>query len=288
MDAPHVLHGVDFSSAPTRRKPIVVATGQVDATRPDTVRLQDFTLLPTLDDFAVWLSHPGPWTAAFDLPFGLPRELVDAQGWPGHARDRAPHPWARLIGHIAEQTRAELRTVFRAWCDARPPGHKFAHRDCDRVAGSSPSMKWVNPPVAWMLHAGTPRLLQSGAHLPGLHAGDPRRVALEAYPGHLARAVLGRRSYKSDTASMQTAERHAARADLLDALLAGEHPLGIRLAAEPALHRRMTEDGTADLLDAAICLLQAAWAWQRRESGWGLPAVVDPVEGWIAGIPPGG
>ena len=59
-------------------------------------------------------------------------------------------------------------------------------------------MKWVNPPVAFMLHAGVPLLIQAGVSLPGLHAADPRRVALEAYPGLLAREILGRRSYKSD------------------------------------------------------------------------------------------
>lgn len=60
-------------------------------------------------------------------------------------------------------------------------------------------MKWVNPPVAFMLHAGVPRLLEAGVVLPGLHepgatatAGNEdgttaRRVALEAYPGLLAR-----------------------------------------------------------------------------------------------------
>ena len=29
----------------------------------------------------------------------------------------------------------------------------------------------------------------------------------------------------------------------------------------------------------------AAWAWQRRDSGWGLPADIDPVEGWVLGAP---
>ena len=47
-------------------------------------------------------------------------------------------------------------------------------------AGSSPSMKWVNPPVAYMLHAGVPLLMGAGLHLPSLHAGDASRVALDA------------------------------------------------------------------------------------------------------------
>ena len=52
-------------------------------------------------------------------------------------------------------------------------------------------MKWVNPPVVLMLHAGAPRLLAANVTLPGLHRGDPSRIALEAYPGMLARAGDG-------------------------------------------------------------------------------------------------
>ena len=75
-------------------------------------------------------------------------------------------------------------------------------------------MKWVNPPVAYMLHAGLPLLLDAGVYLPGLMppgTGDAQRVALEAYPGLLAREVLQRRSYKSDDRAKQTPDRLIAR-----------------------------------------------------------------------------
>ena len=65
-------------------------------------------------------------------------------------------------------------------------------------------MKWVNPPVAYMLHAGVPPLIAAGVHLPGHHDGDAARVALEGYPGLLARELIGRRSYKSDERARQT------------------------------------------------------------------------------------
>ena len=68
-------------------------------------------------------------------------------------------------------------------------------------------MKWVNPPVAFMLHAGIGLLLDAGVQIATLHPGDPARVALEGYPGLLARELIGRRSYKSDTRAMQTPER---------------------------------------------------------------------------------
>lgn len=281
-----VLHGVDFSSAPSRRKPIVIAHGRIAALQPDVVNLEGFTRLETLASFRQWLNIPGPWIGAFDLPFGLPRELVDALRWPGHRGDHAPLPWERLILHVRHQSREQLRAIFRDFCAARPVGAKFAHRACDRPAGSSPSMKWVNPPVAWMLHAGAPLLLDADVTLPGLRTGDPDRVALEAYPGHAARAVLGRRSYKSDDRARQTDERESARGLLLTALELGRHPLGVRLQCTNEQREQMRLDPRGDALDAALCLLQAAWACSRQSAGYGLPETIDPVEGWIVSVLP--
>lgn len=266
-DVPALL-GVDFSSAPSRRKPITVAHGR--AVR-GLLRLETIEALPTLDGFSALLQRPGPWLGVFDLPFGLPRELVETLHWP---RD-----WAALIDHYAAMSRPAIREAFAAFCAARPVGRKFAHRACDGPAGSSPSMKWVNPPVAFMLHAGAPRLLAAGVHLPGLHRGDVTRVALEGYPGLLARELIGTRSYKSDERAKQTPERLIARKDLVDALEQGRSRLGLRLKLSHAQRDELVADATADRLDAVLCLMQAAWA--AVQPGHGLPGTVDPLEGWI-------
>lgn len=263
-----LLLGVDFSSAPTRRKPITVARGQ---RRGQVVLLQGLEELPTLEAFGVWLQQPGPWLGGFDFPFGLPRELVQALGW--------PLDWPGLMRHYAGLGRDEIRRQFAAFCAARPAGAKFAHRASDAPAGASPSMKWVNPPVAFMLHAGVPRLIAADVHIPGLRAGDPGRVALEAYPGLLARELLGRRSYKSDARARQTDERLIARKDLLEALEQGRSRLSLRLKLSHAQRDALVADASGDRLDAVLCLLQAAWAADRP--GWGLPAQIDPLEGWI-------
>jgi hypothetical protein len=194
-----------------------------------------------------------------------------------------PRCWAALIAHYAALSRDEIRDAFTAFCAARPAGRKFAHRVCDGPAGSSPSMKWVNPPVAWMLHAGVPRLIDAGVHLPALHEGDRQRVALEAYPGLLARELIGRRSYKSDERRKQTAERRTARNDLLDALEAGRSRLGLRLSLGHAQREALVADASGDRLDAVLCLVQAAWA--NTQPNYGLPPVVDPLEGWIVSAP---
>ncbi|MDP2819773.1 MAG: DUF429 domain-containing protein [Polaromonas sp.] len=268
-----LLIGCDFSSAPTRKKPIVLALG---ASRNGRLQLSKLVRLDSLDGFEAWLRQPAGWLGAFDFPFGLPRELVEQLGWPA--------AWPALMAHYAGLSRVEIRQTFAAFCDARPVGGKFAHRATDRPAGSSPSMKWVNPPVAYMLHAGVPRLLTAGVHLPGLHDGDRSRVALEAYPGLLAREVLGHRSYKSDDRLKQTPERLIARKDLITALEKGQTRLGLRLKLSHAQRDTLVDDGSGDELDAVLCLMQAAWAQTQHAQGapcYGLPAHMDPIEGWI-------
>ena len=118
------------------------------------------------------LRAPGPWVGGFDLPFGLPRELVETLGW--------PTDWAACMAHYARLSREQIRGSFAAFCDARPVGGKFAHRATDGPAGSSPSMKWVNPPVAFMLHAGVPRLIAAGLTLAALPA---LALDVETYAG---------------------------------------------------------------------------------------------------------
>src|SRR5207237_10743922 len=121
-------------------------------------------------------------------------------------------------------------------------------------------VKGVPPPVAYMLHAAVPLLLQAGVHLPGLHDGDVARVALEAYPGLLARELVERRSYKNDDRSKQTPERLIARKDIVTALEAGQTRLGLRLKLSNAQRDALVEDASGDSLDAVLCMVQAAWA----------------------------
>ena len=276
MTASPLLVGCDFSSSPTPRKPIVVALGHAKAGR---VQLQSLLRFDTLVSFADWLKQPQAWVGGFDLPFGLPRELVEHLQW--------PTDWLACMQHYSALSRADIRATFKAFCDARPVGGKFAHRATDTPAGSSPSMKWVNPPVAYMLHAGVPLLIEAGVTLPRLHvpvaSPESLRVALEAYPGLLARELIGNTSYKSDDKTKQTPERLIARKQLLQALEVGQTRLGLRLKLTHAQHDTLVDDASGDSLDAVLCMVQAAWAQAQHEKGdahYGLPAC-DPLEGWI-------
>ena len=268
------LLGCDFSSSPTARKNIVLAWG---AWRDKRLVLENLQACDSLLAFEQALHTPGPWVGGFDLPFGLPRELITQLNWPSQ--------WKPCIAHFASLTREQIRQTFKSFCDARPEGGKFAHRATDLPAGSSPSMKWVNPPVAYMLHAGLPLMLQAGLDFPGLHSGDKQRVALEAYPGWLARKLIGSRSYKSDDKAKQTAERLIARKDILQGLVSGQG--GVTLYLRPAQHDAVVADASGDKLDAVLCMVQAAMAQQCHEQGdmrYGLPKDMDTLEGWITGV----
>jgi hypothetical protein len=258
------IYGVDFTCAPRRAKPITVAYGLVEKSR---LTVEGVERMETFGQFEALLARPGPWVGGFDFPFSLPRELVRDLGWPA--------PWKGLVRHCASMSRQQFRDVLDAYRNTRQTGSRYAHRATDLPAGSSSPMKLVNPPVALMFQEGAPRILASGAHIPALLAGDARRVALEAYPGLLARGQLGvRESYKSDMRSEHTPARRAARQRIVEALKAGR-PLGIALKTRLDL----VSDGSADTLDAVICAVQAAWA--AGQPRYGLPARVPRAEGWI-------
>jgi hypothetical protein len=260
--------GVDFTSTPRRSKPIVVAHGRA---RRMGFHLDTLESLSDFEAFEGFLLRPGPWVGGFDFPFGLPRELLADLLW--------PNDWTRLVRFCAALSRAELRGILDGYRATRPVGRKYAHRATDGPAGSSSPMKLVNPPVALMFHEGAPRLAAAGLHVPGLAAGDRGRVALEAYPGLLARSIT-RASYKNDARGKQTPARRSARRRIVAALETGAARLGLRLGfARPALRRRLIDDASGDSLDAVLCALQAAWA--VRQPNYGMPARVLRGEGWI-------
>jgi hypothetical protein len=174
--------------------------------------------------------------------------------------------------------RKEFRQALDSYRAGRPVGRKYAHRATDYPAGSSSPMKLVNPPVALMFHEGARRLLDAGLSIPILRENGSDRIALEAYPGLLARKQLGiRASYKSDTRAEQTGARRSVRKQIVAALVDGR-PLGIDVKFSK-FEKQVVADGSGDLLDAVICAAQAAWAAKRP--GYGLPAEASAGEGWI-------
>ena len=268
-NAESALLGVDFTSAPSRRKPITVARGRRAGA---VVRLESVEAVETFTVFEALLRAPGPWLGAFDFPFGLPRSFVEAQRLGDHADT--------VIGTLRQRCprRMDFRALVDAWGNDRPAGQRLVHRQTDLamegVRSTSPlQTRYV--PVGFMYYEGLSRLVAADLTLPGLRQGDPQRIGLEGYPGFLAHELIGQRSYKNSEAD----DRLIARKDLVDALEQGRSRLGVRLKLTHAQRDHLVDDASGDRLDAVLCLVQAAWAATQPRHG--MPQGVDPVEGWI-------
>jgi hypothetical protein len=272
-----LIHGVDFTSAPGRRKGITVASGFLDAR---TLNIQRIVSLESWPHFEEWLHYPGPWIGGFDFPFGLPREAVTDLGW--------PQLWPDLVRHCASLGRVRLRGALDEYRNGRATGNKYPHRLGDRAAGSHSPVKLVNPPVALMFLEGAPRLLAAGVHMPATCRGDMNRIALEAYPGFAVRQLSdGKRpgSYKNDARGKQTLAQRSLRSRIVKRLVDKGLPGGVMLGSNFAILKSLVFDGSGDRLDAVLCAMQAAQAWRERKKNFGLPDCLDRLEGWIATVP---
>jgi hypothetical protein len=264
------LLGVDFTSAPRKKKPITCAWGDL---RADGLHLGAFECCESFESYIDLLKREGEWIGAFDMPFGLPREFVAEQGWPAS--------WMGYTKAALGLSRQELVERCRAYAAVREPGQKLAYRATDRPAKSSSAMWWMNPPVVLMYHAGIRCLLEAKVRIEPCRRISAGRVAVEAYPGLIQkRLVVG--SYKQDVAAKQTPEQKENRKQFIEKIgYFARQVLGFSCVVSRARKKQMIEDASGDTLDAYVCLVQAAYAAQRKDSSYGFPENAPANEGWI-------
>ena len=266
------VYGLDFTSAPRRGKPIAcVAATLIE----QALHVESLVGFEGLDTFENFLRSPGPWIAGMDFPFGQPRKLRRNLGW--------PETWgeiARMVGNLSPAEFAQLLTEYR---DARPSGDKHHRRDTDVAAKSQSPMTLYGVPVAKMFYTGAPLLERSRVNVIPCRPLNKDRCVVEAYPALVARRYIGKAKYKSDTRGRQIPKREDARRELLDILQGPrlEKDFGLTLDLPEGLIEEFVADAMADRLDALLCTIQAAWSWSLREQNYGIPAGIDPAEGWI-------
>ncbi len=265
------IFGIDFTSAPSRRKPITCVHGTYEQ---GCLIVQDCLRFSNFDQFEAWLQTPGPWVAAFDFPFGLPLILLTRLAW--------PLCWTEYVGNVEKLGKEPFREMLMAYSAQRPVGDKLHYRVTDRLAGAISPMMMVRVPVGKMFFEGAPRLLNAQVCVLPCHPNTDTRIALEGYPALVARRWLSKRSYKSDERKKQSEEQLIARRDLMVALRS--HALAasyhVELVLPEQLAEQMVTEPMGDLLDALCCAVQAAWAYSERERAYGIPSGYER-EGWI-------
>jgi hypothetical protein len=265
------IYGLDFTSAPGRKKPLIVLGCRLDE---GTLRVEDSETLTDFGGFENFLSRPGPWVCGMDFPFGQPRSLVSALGW--------PEGWEGYVGKVRELSKVDFEDAIRADMATRPPGSKWRYRLADRRSGSSSAMMLFRVPVGKMFYQGAPRILASGVRVEPCRRNEDTRIAVEAYPAVLARRFLGRTAYKRD-AVPDTPERKSARETLVAGLASTtlEQVYGFTVEMDDHWREEFVADPSADALDSLLCAVQAAWAYLERDESFGVPPECDTDEGWI-------
>lgn len=273
------IFGIDFTSAPSNRKPITIAECDLDRR---TLRVVRIRLAVDFEAFEAHLQTPGPWVAGFDFPFGLPLDFLSAAG--------LPLSWPDYVATIASGGKDKFEFAVQGFIAGQPELSKHPRRITDQEADSVSPMNIVNPPVGKMFFAGAPRLLSSGVNIKPCRPNKDRRIALEAYPALVARSLTGvrRLSYKSDAPAKESKSKTKSdtRRSILEELTDPKKmkPYGFAATIPSRLQKDLIADRTGDHLDAVLCAIQAAWAHKHQKENWGIPSGHE-VEGWIVGPP---
>ena len=264
--------GLDFTSAPTRNKPITLAICHYNG---GLLTVRDFRPLPDFAGFEAVLASNGPWIAGIDFPFGQARKLVENIDW--------PDTWEGYVRAVDELGKEGFEAALGSYRAPRAVGDKQHLRTIDALADSRSPMMLAGVPVGKMFFQGAPRLLRSGCSIVPVRPTDDSRVVIEAYPALVARRWAGRRGYKSDDKKKQNREKEDARRDIVAGLRSPEFSsiYGFSIALEEDLAKQFILDPSADKLDSLLSAVQAAWAYDRRNAGYGVPPDCDVLEGWI-------
>ncbi len=266
------IYGLDFTSAPSRRKPLIAVGCTLER---GTLCVEVAEVFTGFEQFEGFLKSSGPWVCGMDFPFGQPRPLVEALGW--------PRAWEGYVGKVSHLSKEEFEGAIKGHMAGRPKGGKYHYRLADRRSGSSSAMMLFRVPVGKMFYQGAPRLLRSDVSVEPCRPTGSERVAVEAYPAVVARRFLGKRSYKSDERKKQTPDQRLAREELLAGLgsAALEEAYGFVVEMDGSWQERFSREPAADALDSLLCAVQAAWAYTKSDERWGVPSECDQDEGWI-------
>src|ERR1700730_1754315 len=133
------IYGLDFTSAPTRRKPITCASCELYDT---VLTIKSCFKMFSFNEFDAFLRSDGPWLAALDFPFGQPRKLIANLGW--------PQSWQGYMEIVASMSKAEFEDTLHSYRAGRLPGDKLHLRATDQLAGSISPMMLHRVPLGKM------------------------------------------------------------------------------------------------------------------------------------------
>jgi hypothetical protein len=265
------IYGIDFTSRPTKAKPIVCAECELTENYLELLHVHQ---LMTFETFERLLETLAPWICGIDAPFSQPRKLIKDL--------RLKLEWSAYVSAFAAMGRDGFVQCLNDYRAKQPIGQKEHLREVDKAAKSISPMKLYGVPVGKMFFELAPRLAKTSLNIPVLRPTSDERTVLEVYPSLVARAFISKQSYKSDTKEQQTDEKRKARANFVKLLESSKllelYGLSVKLGVKQ--RKLLIDDAKGDVLDALLAAIQTAWAYSQKD--FGFPASVDGLEGWMA------
>ncbi|MEQ8851719.1 hypothetical protein [Gimesia sp.] len=288
------VYGLDFTSAPDaagsqarKKKRLLLAKCTF---QNNVLTVDDFEELNCekgdFSRFEDWLNNTdGPWIGGVDFPFGQPSQLLEDLEWPVTS-------WSDYVEHIKDLGKAGFEDALVQYKADKPDGQKHIKRVIDSMTDAHSPMTLDHTPVGKMFFEGSWRLRESDVSvLPVRPVDEATKIVIEAYPALVARKWTSRKpGYKSDDPEKADEYAEFARCDIVSAIrghdknncrpsFVDRYGFTVRMTDEQA--RQCVNDFTGDTLDSVLSAIQAAWAYSKQDSGYGIPKQADTLEGWI-------
>lgn len=264
------IYGIDFTSAPSKNKPIACVEAWLESDTLHILKFYRFTNFPSFIDF---LSRSPVWIAGVDFPLGQPRKLIENLQW--------GNTWADYVDRIGQMSKQEFVETLNQYRQGRAVGNREHLRHTDRGTGAISPMKIYGVPVGKMFFEGAPRMLAAGFSILPCHPTNDARIVIEIYPSLMSRSIIGKQSYKSDDKRKQTNKMQLLRQEIINQvrspIFSSKYGFVVEIAQQ--LTCECVSDASGDTLDAVIATIQCASA--SKQPNYGIPENCDRLEGWI-------
>ena len=144
------VSGLDFTSVPSRQKPITCLECKLVDDQLEIVRMHCWESFAGFEQFLNEPPSGPPWIASIDFPFGMSCRFVQHMGWPANWADYVEREVERLADRQA------WRNTLDDYKRYRDKGDKEHRRQTDVAAGSVSPQKQYGVPVALMFFEGAP------------------------------------------------------------------------------------------------------------------------------------
>jgi len=274
MTAAQRIFGIDFTSAPGKRKPIVCCELALDwPTSGHPVPQLSLIALTTWDTFAPFEAFlatlPTGSLTGIDCPLGLPYAFLVAQGWDTLS-------WRGYLAEVASHTKASWLARVNDDRATRPAGQKLPLRETDRLAQAKSPLMTVRVPLAKMFYEGATRVAQAPVTVWPFDVelsetftltATSAPIVAEVYPAQCARYLQRRlqqhesprawRPYKQEQLTTAEALQDVQQA-MLQALLAPETQADLGITLNIPHPERLLGEAKGDTLDAFFAAVWAA------------------------------